>query len=298
MFYVILMLAGLAGGDPGLGSSEATYEELKVGGAARRLERLDAEAALWLDAALDRRGHSGDRTVLMGCDLTDPKADQERRALKRLMRSSDDTDFEQAEAQVERLRRAVSPSGADPEPQGDEDWLVWAAARDQQARRALGDAAPEGFEALADEATTLRLEAMCAEDFARSPRLARILDRWAELTPVARGAAFILLMHQDHDPGLQAKGAAAFRSLGLDTDVNRQAFSRLADRAALNRGEPQLYGRLYQCATEPPALDGAVLSLEELERNRKIIGLEPFELEFSRMCGRQPSGVQAGSGRR
>lgn len=299
MFHIILMLVGLAGGEPRMDSSEAAYAELKGGGAGRRLERLDSEAAVWLDGALARRGHSGDRTFLMGCDLTDPKSDQERRALKRLMQSDDYANFEHSEAQVERLHRAVANSGADLEPQGDEEWLIWAAAHDQEARRVLGDPAPEGFEGLADEVAALRLEAMCAGDFARSARLAGIVDGLAELTPVARRAAFVLLMHQDHDPGLQAKAAAAFRSLGLDTDFNRNAFSRLADRAALNRGEPQAYGRLYQCATEPPAPDGAALPQEALDRNRKVIGLEPFERELNRVCGRQDSsGDHAGSGRR
>ena len=106
-------------------------------------------------------------------------------------------------------------------------------------------------------------------------------------------------MHQDHDPRLQALGAEAFRSLGLDTDFNREAYSRLHDRAALNRGEPQSYGRLYQCAAQPPAPDGLALPREDLERNREAIGLEPFDMEFNRLCGLQASsGVQAGSGRR
>ncbi len=298
MFHIILALVALAGDEHRAVSSGAVYAELKGGGAERRLERLDAEAAVWLDEALNRRGHGGDRTVLMGCDLTDPRADQERRSLKRLMRSSDRTDFERAEAKVERLQQALANSASALEPQGDEDWLGWAAAHDQEARRALGEPLPDGFDGLADEGAALRLEAMCAGDVARSERLNRIVDRWVELTPVSRRAAFILLMHQDHDPTLQAKGAEAFRSLGLDAEFNRGAFSRLYDRAALNRGEPQSYGRLYQCSARPSAPEGPALSREELERNRKAIGLEPFDMEFNRLCGFQPSGVQAGSGRR
>lgn len=297
MFHIILTLVAFAGGDHQADSSGATYAELKGGGAERRLEGLDAQAAVWLDGVLERRGHKGDRALLMGCDLTDPKADPERRMLKRLMRSTSQADFERSEAEVKRLRQALA-NPASVEPQGDEDWLGWAAAHDQAARRALGDPAPDGFERLADDALSLRLEAMCAGDVARTQRLHSILDRWAELTTVARRAAFVLLMHQDHDAGLQAKGAEAFRSLGFDTDFNRGAFSRLYDRAALNRGEPQSYGRLYQCAAQPPAPDGPVLPREELEQNRKAIGLEPFDTEFKRMCGFQtPSGDQAFSGR-
>lgn len=297
MFHIILTLAALSGGEYQVDPSGATYAGLKNGGAERRLEHLDEEAAVWLDGVLQRRGHKGDRTLLMGCDLTDAQADQERRMLKRLMRSTSQADFERSEAEMKRLREALHKP-ASVEPQGDEEWLGWAVAHEQEARRALGDPAPDGFERLADEALSLRLEAMCAGDVARTQRLHSILDRWAELIPVSRRAAFVLLMHQDHDPGLQAKGAEAFRSLGFDTDFNREAFSRLYDRAALNRGGPQSYGRLHQCAAQPPAPDGPVLPREELEQNRKAIGLEPFDTEFNRMCGVQtPSGDQAFSGR-
>lgn len=95
MFHFMALVA-LAGGERQADLSGATYADLKSGGVERRLERLDVEADVWLEGALKRRGHNDDQAVLMGCDLTDPKADQERRMLKRLMRSSDRADFERA----------------------------------------------------------------------------------------------------------------------------------------------------------------------------------------------------------
>lgn len=283
----VLLLAAMAGpthADSGQSDiSPAAYARLKRVGVSIELAANAARSERWMSAALALRPHSGDRSLLMGCDLFDPELSAERAHLERLASSASYEAYAVGERRLADLARALSASGPDAvasDPGDLETRIASAHAADQTARNAYGSPPPAGFEDLADATLQLRMDAACRLDLAHTDLVELAVEALADLPQASQRQTYVLAMHADHDPGLQARAADAFAGLpGAAT-----AFASLRDRSELNFGRAQIYGRLYGCDGDPLRPDGPAVELAEVDRRRAILGLPSFMAEAGPAC--------------
>ena len=228
-----------------------------------------------------RRGHSGDRSYLQGCDLTDQATAYEEANRKLIAASATweeyasfwhealpDLDFGQR--QLEGPPEEIAKARAD---------------ADQRARRLLSDGAPEGQ--LGAAVSELRLINLCAVDLPNSEWLqeedALGLFETSTDSDVLRGLYF-LAIHADDRPLLQTRFGQIYeerrRSLGWPVEPGL----RLIDRAQINLGQPQPYATAVLCENDQPVFAGTV-ELETANSRRVDAGLPPQDLHEKALNG-------------
>lgn len=272
-----LVVALTAGG--ARAQTVADYDRLKPQ-IAQRLEANLAAREAWMERALVARGHSGDRSVLMGCDLFNPVLDREHRLLGAVAFSKDASVFA---AWLTRQSVEGPPLSLAAYPPMDVDlegWLAAAHQADQAARaRARAHAPPDQ-----DEQTWVQqgMDVSCKLDLAHSAGLQKVAPVLDSLSRTALGHAFILIMHQDHQPALQAEAARTMMAMASSDPSLRFAAARLTDRSLLNIGAPQVYGELFNCDDRRP--DGVPPDLIALDERRMALGLPSFAETVERSC--------------
>lgn len=105
--------------------------------------------------------------------------------------------------------------------------------------------------------------------------------RISDVGPEAARAAWLLVQHADHNPVFQAHCLELMKTLPK-SEVVDQDVAYLEDRVRVGRGEPQLYGTQFMQVGdtfEPQPIE----DLENLERRRAAMGLEPFADNMQRI---------------
>lgn len=230
----------------------------------------------FLRSALERRGHSGDRTFLQGCDLIDASAEAADLNAD-LVKASDDWRAYQTAVEAGRVGviDVVLPTSVVRASD------VGAALRaDQAARAALSAPHPDGE--VGDAVLRLRLFSMCEVDlqtgiWMQTEAVRTLFSSSTE--PSVINGLMTLALHMDHLPRLQAEYAEAYLSRHAALGAPSELGLKLTDRSLINRGLPQRYATLILCEEGRPVFAGRV-DLVEANRLRATLGLAPEDLEM------------------
>lgn len=111
---------------------------------------------------------------------------------------------------------------------------------------------------------------------AEEPRLAQDLLRWAE-----------------RDPGSEAAIVAALEPVALNGGYDAQAFAERADRLALSRGQPQIYGSQTLCVEGREQL--APLDPARTAGQRERLRLPPLDVDAFLGEACEDTGAEGGS---
>ena len=279
MLAILFSLMILAQGDLAVAqvtpASKLAYQQMK---ANQEPDLSDAErlaaAEPMLTSALTRRGHSGDRTYLQGCDLFDASASYDE-ANKSLIEASGTWE------QYMALWQAAFPDHdyARRVFEGPPEQVARLRAQaDQQARGPMSEALPDGE--LGSAVMGLRMVNQCAVDTPNSEWLQES-EAWKMFQTsndreVLNGL-YYLAMHADDRPQLQARFGDIYeerrRALGWPIEPGL----RLIDRAEINLGRPQPYATAVLCENGQPVFAGTV-ELETANAQRISVGLPPQDL--------------------
>ena len=157
--------------------------------------------------------------------------------------------------------------------------LVQRARADQAVRTAFFDKVRPGAEP--DSATVARLAApMLAVDSANRIWMRGVVGRfgWPGRRLVgdsAARAAWLLVQHADADTALQAQVLPLMERAVANGDANAQDYALLADRVAVARGQPQIYGSQARLDSGRFVFDPIADSAHVDERRAKL-GLPPL----------------------
>lgn len=233
----------------------------------------------WTAAALAARGHSGDQTFLMGCDLFSPELEAERRLLEAAIANPSATALPPRLDGTASGGPHIRPAHDALLPSEPERWVTAAFAADQAHRTAMDQASGD----ISEHSIELLLEASCALDLAHTEGLEQVLTALDTLSRTGLEQAFALFMHQDHRPDLQERAAAFFLARANEVPELGLFGARLKDRSLINRGLPQAYGELFNCADRRP--DGPPPDVAAIDRRRLELGLASFSETVARACG-------------
>lgn len=140
----------------------------------------------------------------------------------------------------------------------------------------------------------LSLMRMCAVDTVNAawmaPRLDQLLTSEAFESGTIR-ASFPLVLHADHDPGLQLSAIDTLLSAELSDRHNADRLrrvARLTDRLLLKQTNSQVFGTAWVCSDGDASSVGTLPELDTLTANREAFGLQPFSerrAEVEALCG-------------
>ena len=293
MFAIVFSLLIFAQGDrarpPFSPASKPDYEQVKANPKPDLSDAARVAAAeLVLTSALARRGHSGDRSYLQGCDLFDLSA------------TYDEANRDLIDASATWEEYAAYWHAAFPNHdyarrvfEGAPEQVAKARAEaDQQARGALGEPLPDG--ALGSAVVKLRSANQCAVDLPNSEWLEQT-QAWRVFqtsndTEVLNGL-YVLAMHADNRPQLQTRFGQIYEERRPSFGSPIEPGLRLIDRAQINLGQPQPYATAVLCEDGRPVFAGTV-ELETANARRIAAGLPPQDLQqkaLSGFCGQSRS---------
>lgn len=284
---LLILLSGEAGpaSDPFAPVTPAEFERIKISDDLRHAEaRRDANRDAVRDAALQRRGHSGDLAYLQGCDLSDQDADFTVGNLALIAASPDWDSYTAA------LRAAdIAAQGDEPSTDAAAQTIARAAAlRDQAARRLVAAPLPDGR--VGEAVLGLRLVSMCRMDFANGRWLDSSAARNLFATSTDQAVLhdlWLLAIHADHLPRLQDNYADIYLARRAELGLPIEHGLRLKDRAQNNLGLPQPYATGVICEAGKPVFAGKT-DLDEANRLRVLAGLAPQDLAqkaAEKFCG-------------
>lgn len=282
VFSLLIFAQGDRAGPPASPASKPDYEQIK---ASQKPDLSDTERAaaaeIVLKSALARRGHSGDRSYLQGCDLSDASASYED-ANRNLIGASasweEYTAFWHAAFPDHDYARRVFEGPP-------EQVAKLRAEADQRARGPMSGALPDGE--LGSAVIDLRIINQCAVDRPNSEWLLES-EAWRMFQTsndreVLNGL-YYLAMHADDRPQLQTRFGEIYeerrRSLGLPIEPGL----RLIDRAQINLGRSQPYATAVLCESDQPAFAGTV-ELDAANARRISVGLPPQDLHEKALNG-------------
>lgn len=289
MFAIVFVLLVIAQSDHAglqvLPESRAAYQAIKANpkpalSDAERLAALEPN----LVSALARRGHSGDRAYLQGCDLFDASTSYDE-ANQRLIEASGAWEeyvalWEDAFPDHDYARRVF---------EGTPEQVAKLRARaDQRARGPITETLPGGV--LGSAVMDLRLINQCAVDRPNSEWL-QASEAWrmfqtSDDREVLTGL-YYLAMHADDRPHLQTRFAEIYEGRRRSLNWPVEPGLRLIDRAAINLGHPQPYATAVLCEEGQPVFAGKV-ELEAANARRIAVGLPPQDLgekSLNGFCG-------------
>lgn len=256
-----------------------TSDDLSHAAASR-----NANMASVREAALNRRGHSGDLNYLQGCDLSDQNIDFDVASLELIAASPNWTTYAAAlETADVATRQDRPPSNATAEI------IAHAAADDDQTARArVAVAFPAG--PVGDAVLALRLVSMCRMDLAHglwldSPAARNLFASSTDQTVLHD--LWVLALHADHLPRLQDDYGEIYLSRREDLGLPVEPGLRLKDRSRVNLGLPQIYATGVICDGLQPVFVGTV-DLASANLLRTELGLPPEDLELKareKFCG-------------
>lgn len=228
-----------------------------------------AVADAYLAQALARRGHTGDRAFLQGCDLTDVKLDAARTRdmlAKRLTdRQAYQDAIESGRLEQGEVRLSTSPVDASA--------VQVVLTADQAARSALVSDLPEGE--VATLILDLRFQSLCEIDFRTgdwlsTPSVKSFFEETEDGAVIQ--AIMVLALHMDHLPALQIDYAESYLRLMEKRSLPLEIGLRLMDRGLVNRGLPQKYATLILCKEGAPEFAGRV-DVHAANMNRRAMGM-------------------------
>lgn len=259
--------------------ARARRDDRRIEAAAKaRLAENQTARLNWTAAALAARGHSGDQTLLMGCDLFSPELEAERRLLETAVVNPSATALPPRLDGARSVGTQVRPTYEGLLPSSPERWVTAAFATDQALRSAMHEVSGD----VSDASIELLWEASCALDLAHTEGLEQVLADLDTLSRTGLEQAFALFMHQDHRPDLQERAAAFFLARASEAPQLGLFGARLKDRSLINRGLPQAYGELFDCADRRP--DGPPPDLAAIDQRRVELGLASFRETVARAC--------------
>lgn len=263
----------------------AEFERVKTSDDFGRATALrDANLAAVRDAALQRRGHSGDLTYLQGCDISDQDTEFAVASLELIAASPD------WESYASALRAADIAAPAEESAVGETAEVVARAAahRDQTARSRFAAALPDGQ--VGEAVWALRLVSMCRMDLASGRWLDSVAakDLFATSTDDAvLHDLWVLAIHADHLPRLQDDYGEMYLRRRQELGLPAEPGLRLKDRSRVNLGLPQIYATGVICDGRQPVFAGRV-ELASANLLRSQMGLPPQDLERKlkeKFCG-------------
>lgn len=282
VFGLLIFAQGDHAGAQVLPVSRVAYQEMKANPIrdVSDAERLAAAEPV-LAAALVRRGHSGDRTYLQGCDLFDASANYDE-ADRSLVKASGTWE------EYAALWRAAFPDHdyARRVFEGPPEQVAKLRAEaDQRAREPISEPLPDGQ--LGSAVMDLRVLNQCAVDRPNSEWLqtseAWILFQTSNDSEVLNGL-YYLAMHADDRPQLQTRFAEIYEERRRSRGWPVEPGLRLIDRAQINLGHPQPYATAVLCEDGQPVFAGAV-ELEAANARRISVGLPPQDLHEKALSG-------------
>lgn len=241
-----------------------------------------------LASALVRRGHSGDRTYLQGCDLFDTSASYDDANLTLIKASGTWEEYAalwQAAFPDHDYARRVFEGPP-------EQVAKLRAEADQRARGPVSVALPDGQ--LGSAVTDLRIINQCAVDMLNSEWLQKS-EAWRMFQTSndseVLNSLYHLAMHADDRPQLQTRFGEIYEERRRSRGWPVEPGLRLIDRAQINLGHPQPYGTAVLCEDGQPVFAGRV-DLETANAKRISVGLPPQNLHekmLNGFCGPAPT---------
>jgi hypothetical protein len=141
------------------------------------------------------------------------------------------------------------------------------------------------------------------QDYARTARLMEIIHEhgWPTHSLVGEdgaSAAWLVAQHADFDVEFQEVALTLMRAAARQGEVDVTEVAYLADRVAVNRDRPQLFGTQVRCRDGRPRPATPIKSRSAVEDRRSKFGMEPLADYYSTlamMCANEAAeGQQAG----
>lgn len=244
----------------------------------------DANLVAVRDAALQRRGHSGNLAYLQGCDLSDQDTDFAVANLELIAASPDWDSYASA------LQAADIAAPAEESAMAETAEVVARAAarRDRTARPLFAAALPDGQ--VGEAVLALRFVSLCRMDLANGRWLDSPAARDLSATSIDQSVLhdlWVLAIHADHLPQLQDDYGEMYlhrrQALGLPAEPGL----RLKDRSRVNLGLPQIYATGVICEGRQPIFVGEVnLASANLLRTELGLPLEDLDRKSrEKFCG-------------
>lgn len=131
-----------------------------------------------------------------------------------------------------------------------------------------------------------------SQDYARMLRLTEILDAhgWPTHSLVgeqASSAAWLVAQHADFDVEFQERALALLTAAAEQGEADPTDAAYLADRVAVNRGQPQTYGSQVRCRDGEPSPATPIEDAESVDERRVEAGMRPladYYAELAMMC--------------
>ena len=147
----------------------------------------------------------------------------------------------------------------------------------------------EADQAMRDEAKRRNLDRDVAMDERHSARIGELVAQygWPTIPMVGRRAAqaaWLLVLHADHDPDFQQQCLDLMRR-AAEGEVEPAQVAYLEDRVRVNTGQPQLYGTQF-CRMEGAFAPYPIEDEEGLDDRRAAMGLESFDEYYRWMMER------------
>jgi len=127
-------------------------------------------------------------------------------------------------------------------------------------------------------------------DRRNTAQLKKILKEigWPSISKVGKigsSYAWTLAQHADHDLRFQKKCLGLMKSESKN-EINKANIAFLEDRIAVSDGRPQVYGTQFYKDSNGQIQPRPILDLKNIERLRKVMGLETFD-EYRRCMGEE-----------
>jgi hypothetical protein len=132
-------------------------------------------------------------------------------------------------------------------------------------------------------------------DSERTERLGEIIDEhgWPTFDLVGREAAtaaWVIAQHSDQDVPFQEQALELMQAAVDDDQADASELAYLADRVAVNNGEPQRYGTQVRCAPGGAQPATPLVDADRVDELRADIGLDPlatYLAEFEEGCAEE-----------
>jgi hypothetical protein len=130
------------------------------------------------------------------------------------------------------------------------------------------------------------------QDYSRTSRLKEIIEEhgWPTHSLVGEdgaSAAWLVAQHADFDVDFQESALALMRDAEERGEVDETEVAYLADRVAVNRGTPQLYGTQVRCRDGRPRPATPIEQRAGVDDRRVDVGMAPladYYGELAMMC--------------